>query len=262
MIPTERSLRSRVVLSAFVVLVLAQFLTTAAPATADHCAVKGGGAHWQGDCKHSGGSDGDGATPGDAEDPEDRGPVFTVESTVVDGERCWMITDNGSMTWAEATKLLSSFNGNGTLYDTCDFGSGVPPSVWTWWTSDQCPPPPPTPVTLDPQNEAITGQPGYLTIGGDRTPPVACLGQTIEAEARYVVHWGDGSTTETSSQGGEWPDGDLTHVYEIKDNYTITVEAYWTGTVGGTALPELPVPTTATAEVQVDEVQAVVTEQH
>lgn len=252
--------RARAV-SAVIVLILVGLSAT--PAGADHCDnVTGGGGSFSNGCLHTGGEQGESDQSGKDTDPAGRGDIYNVESRTVDGERCWMITDDGTMSWAEATDMLASFNDNGTLYDSCDFGTDTPPSVWTFWIEERCPPPPPTPVTLDPQNEAVTGKPGHLTIGGNRTEAIECLGQVINAEARYVIHWGDGSTTETTSQGGEWPDGDLTHVYEDKGSYTITVEAYWTGTVGGTALPELPVPTTATADIQVDEVQAVVTEQH
>lgn len=194
--------------------------------------------------------------------PAARGPIYTVTTTTVDGETCWMIAEGGSMEWGEAADLLESLDTNDVWVGACEFENDEGPTVLSWWLTERCSPPPPTPISLDPDNRAITGKAGYLTIRGERTPEIPCLNQVINAEARYVVHWGDGATTETTSQGGEWPDGDLTHVYEDKGRHTITVEAYWTGTVAGTTLPELPVPTTGSVEIQVDEVQAVVTEQH
>ncbi|MDQ1439230.1 MAG: hypothetical protein QOK43_2859 [Acidimicrobiaceae bacterium] len=65
---------------------------------------------------------------------------------------------------------------------------------------------------------AITGKPVYLEIEGDLSrhfdvpdplgPPIA-----IDATSHYVVDWGDGTVQRTTSHGGPWPDGDLTHVY-------------------------------------------------
>lgn len=104
---------------------------------------------------------------------------------------------------------------------------------------------------------AMPGQPGYLEIRGPQTVTIACLGETITATARYVVHWGDGTETATTSRGGPWPDGDLTHSYTDAGAVTIVVEAYWTGMWDGTPLPELPVPTRAELPLDVREVQSV-----
>lgn len=233
----------------------------AAEGTGDRCPTLPGDQTWEQHCPEEKEVPGEGGGS-DTVDYEGMGPVWDIALTTVDGEQCWMIrqVQNG-IPWSEAIDTLNDWDSNDVALRACDFEGG-PPTLYTLWIENICPPPTPVPVTLDPENSAITGKAGYLTIGGNRTPQVPCGGQTIDAEARYVIHWGNGSTTETTSQGGEWPDGDLTHVYEDKGNYTITVEAYWTGTVAGTTLPELPVPTSASVEVQVDEVQAVVTEQH
>lgn len=242
-----------------VLLPLAILIGLPGAAFAEDCDGHGAGNTFIGVCEDQTEQPGTAETPND---PRDRGDVFKLGTTEVDGETCWMIVEGGTLSWDEAVDMLNDFHDNGTLHDACDFDGGTPPSVFTWWLEERCPPPPPTPLYLDPENGAITGKPGYLTIGGDRLVDIPCLGLTINAEARYVVRWGDGATTETTSQGGEWPEGDLTHIYQVKGNYTITVEAYWTGTVNGTSLPELPVPTTASQGVSVTEVQAVITDQH
>ena len=84
---------------------------------------------------------------------------------------------------------------------------------------------------------AITGKPVYLQITGDQTrqfdvpnpfgPPI-----TIEATSRYVVDWGDGQPpTATTSTGGPWPSGDLTHAYATAtEARTITVAQHWSAT--------------------------------
>jgi hypothetical protein len=84
---------------------------------------------------------------------------------------------------------------------------------------------------------AITGKPVYLQIGGERTkhfdvpdplgPPVS-----IDATADYVVDWGDGSPLQTTtSPGGPWPHGDLTHTYTTLNRHqTIRVAQRWSAT--------------------------------
>jgi hypothetical protein len=81
---------------------------------------------------------------------------------------------------------------------------------------------------------AIVGKKVYLQIGGRlRTtfavpnPIGADIG--IHATSRYVVDWGDGSPpTTTTSQGGPWPDGDVTHVYDTAAAaVTIRVVQQW-----------------------------------
>ena len=92
--------------------------------------------------------------------------------------------------------------------------------------------PSPSPKTVP--DDAIVGKRVYLQIGG---PPSTTfdvpnpLGTTITiaATSRYVVDWGDGSPpTTTTSQGGPWPDGDVTHVYDTATPAaTIRVTQQW-----------------------------------
>lgn len=114
---------------------------------------------------------------------------------------------------------------------------------------------------------AITGKPVYLRIGG---PPSATfhvdnpLGPAVDiaATSRYIVDWGDGSPpTTTTSQGGPWPDGDVTHVYDRSSKaVTITVTQAWSAT--WTAAPgEAGVldnlQTVGTLTLRVEQLQAV-----
>lgn len=125
------------------------------------------------------------------------------------------------------------------------------------WHSELCPPPPPSPLNMDPDHTALTGMPGYLEIGGDNPVIVPCLGEEILATARYVIHWGDGHTTETTSQGGSYPDGDVRHTYADRGETEIVVEAYWRGEWNGIDLGEVANPTTDTLDLQVNEMQSV-----
>jgi hypothetical protein len=84
---------------------------------------------------------------------------------------------------------------------------------------------------------AITGKTVYLRIGGAPTATFHVdnpLGPAVDiaATSRYIVDWGDGSApTTTASQGGPWPDGDVTHVYDrAASTVTITVTQAWSAT--------------------------------
>ena len=94
----------------------------------------------------------------------------------------------------------------------------------------------PTPSLKIVPDYAITGKRVYLQIGGQRSqhfdvpdplgPPVS-----IDATSEYVVDWGDGTVETTTSSGGPWPDGDVTHVYTTTaEARTITVNQRWSAT--------------------------------
>ncbi len=125
------------------------------------------------------------------------------------------------------------------------------------WRSELCPPPAPSPLHMAPENSAMTGMAGYLEIGGDNPALVTCLGEEIVATARYVIHWDDGHTTETQSQGGPYPDGDVRHAYADTGEREIVVEAYWRGEWNGQDLGEVTNPTVDTLPVTVTELQSV-----
>jgi len=94
--------------------------------------------------------------------------------------------------------------------------------------------------TLESQPDfAITGKKVYLQIHGTRTWSQVVdnpIGDdiTITATSTYVVHWDDPShpgDTVTASQGGPWPDGDVTHTYtDVAPERDITVTQRWTAT--------------------------------
>lgn len=52
---------------------------------------------------------------------------------------------------------------------------------------------------------------------------------SITATSSYTVNWGDGTTTGPhSTSGGNYPDGDITHVYRDAETVDITVTQSWT----------------------------------
>lgn len=68
---------------------------------------------------------------------------------------------------------------------------------------------------------------------GDVSKPVKLLSWTIEfkiAAKDYRYDYGDGSTSEwTSSPGGVYPDGDITHTYERTGSRSVKVDARLVG---------------------------------
>jgi hypothetical protein len=112
---------------------------------------------------------------------------------------------------------------------------------------------------------AVTGKRAYLQIDSDRSrhfdvpnplgPPIS-----IEAISRYVVDWGDGTVETTTSAGGPWPDGDLTHVYTTSaPARTIRVAQQWSATwaAGGQQGVLDNLLTSGTLTFRVTQVQAV-----
>jgi len=92
--------------------------------------------------------------------------------------------------------------------------------------------------TLDVQPDfAVTGKPVYLQITGASTWSRTIdnpIGDdvVITATSDYVIDWGDPTAPKpdvTTSQGGPYPDGDVTHVYTHKTPRTeIRVTQRWT----------------------------------
>lgn len=91
----------------------------------------------------------------------------------------------------------------------------------------------PSPAVKMQPGYAVTGKRVYLQIADNRTahfdvpdplgPPIS-----IDATSTYVIDWGDGTVESTASQGGPWPDGDVTHVYTTAaDARTISVSQQW-----------------------------------
>lgn len=126
----------------------------------------------------------------------------------------------------------------------------------------------PSPTLAVTPDYAITGKPVYLRIGNPRTTTFDVdnpLGAAvhINATSRYRVDWGDGTPpTTTTSQGGPWPHGDVTHVYDhaVPRGVTITViqlwSATWTAGPGtGGSLDNLQ--TAGTLTLRVEQLQAV-----
>lgn len=95
---------------------------------------------------------------------------------------------------------------------------------------------------------AVTGLKAYLETGNRTShtfdPIDTVLGPLrISATSSYTVNWGDGSVTGPyDTNGGKYPDGTITHVYQDAETVDITVTQNWTaqwslagqsGTIGG-----------------------------
>lgn len=124
----------------------------------------------------------------------------------------------------------------------------------------------PSPVLETVPGFAITGKAVYLQIHGEPAKAFEVdnpLGDdvAITASSTYVVDWGDGSPPRTTtSRGGPWPSGDVTHVYTHTDPATtITVTQRWVATwaagADGGVLQGLT--TSATLTLAVSQLQAV-----
>ena len=161
------------------------------------------------------------------------------EGTYEDESGCWGATlaegDSGS-TWGEVQQTLTEYN-DAQAYGVCaaeDTFDLVAYVNQAWQSVVQ--PPPPSPLAIDPHDRAVTGLAAFLTIGGDPNPTSTLpnpIGPdvVITMSPRYVVSWDDGSTTETTSQGGPYPRGDLTHTYIETGSRTITVAGVLDGDV-------------------------------
>lgn len=123
----------------------------------------------------------------------------------------------------------------------------------------------PSPVLKVVPDYAITGKLVYLQIAGEseqRFDVDNPLGDdvAIHATSTYRVDWGDGTTTTTRSQGGPWPSGDVTHVYErTSPGVAITVTQLWSATwTAGPSTGDLAdLQTTGALTMPVTQLQAV-----
>jgi hypothetical protein len=128
------------------------------------------------------------------------------------------------------------------LYPLCP-GSLPPPQVTApsaalllWRDRVKLPPPAPR---IAP-GWGIVGKEAFLEIGGARDPApwtFTAFGYTItiSAHSRYEVDWGDGTRASgLTSQGGPWPDGRITHPYEVDGTFRVTVRQRWTATWSAT----------------------------
>lgn len=123
----------------------------------------------------------------------------------------------------------------------------------------------PSPVLKVVPDYAITGKLVYLEIAGEseqRFDVDNPLGDdvAIHATSTYRVDWGDGTTTTTRSQGGPWPSGDVTHVYErTSPGVAITVTQLWSATwTAGPSTGDLAdLQTTGALTMPVTQLQAV-----
>lgn len=105
----------------------------------------------------------------------------------------------------------------------------------------------PRPRGLIQPGEALTGKRAYLQISGPQTgswtATVFGTVVTITATSTYDVDWGDGTwDTNLTDQGGPWPDGDITHVYQFAGTATVVVHQHWTAAYTATG----PAPGTGT----------------
>jgi hypothetical protein len=129
----------------------------------------------------------------------------------------------------------------------------------------------PVPHPRIPPGFAITGKVAYLIAGDTNAPPAwtrpTPLGHlVVVGHGSYTVDWGDGSRPTTTgpytTAGAPFPNGTITHTYDVVGRYTVTVRETWTATwrlgrAGGT-LQALHTTGTIPA-FRVGQIQAVIT---
>jgi hypothetical protein len=250
--------------------------TPSPPPAAPDCANTGLGAGCGSGTSTSGNGTGTATSGGGGPAvPVDYERYFDEDGTGVGAEPgyeddgCWgirVVPEGQGVSYEEAVADQNAQGENGVLWGNCEIEETIDPAVLAeayWYRSVR--PPPPTPLQVDP-GKALTGLPAYLEIGGEIPfqqsfgTPIGTL--TFTMTPRYVVSWGDGATSETETQGGPYPDGDVTHTYVEEGGVTITVQAFWrtTWTLAGAGgdLPELPVPTEGSLDLPVEQRQAVI----
>lgn len=203
------------------------------------------------------------ATPGPAA-PSPQWFTFRRVDYVPGTGLCW--TTSSTTDAAEAAAHDVAYSPALSQLPNCPIAPSTPPSpgelARAFWDVRHLPAP-----TLEVVPDyAVSGKRVYLTIKG---PPTAAfqvpnpIGDDvgITATSRYTVDWGDGTPpTTTTSQGGPWPEGDLTHVYDSAGgSVTITVTQAWSATWSagptGGALDNLQ--TVGSLTLRVEQVQAV-----
>lgn len=128
----------------------------------------------------------------------------------------------------------------------------------------------PVPRPTVPPGYAVTGEAAYLVTGGSLHPAPyhfdTPLGElTVTAAGTYRVDWGDGPRNTWSgpysSEGRPWPDGAVSHVYDVAGRYDVTLEEDWTATwvLAGATGRLTGLHTTATIpRFRVEQLQAVI----
>ena len=91
--------------------------------------------------------------------------------------------------------------------------------------------PPAATISTQPRTTQVVNIPTYFTATGAQTmtstfgPPEVRM--TITATPAYVWDFGDGTTLETVSPGGPYPDGDVRHTYTSAARRTVTLTTRW-----------------------------------
>lgn len=249
-------------------LVLALLLTLAAVPSASAHGHGWGTGHEESDPGRSGDSGGRG---GGSSDGPRRYPHYSVELVTggaEDGEDCWAL----SVAWLETEQAADDAAAARSTYDffvTNDRGLGACPGggidlpglAREYWLEAI---PTPSAPTVDP-GRLVTGMPAYLVLEGERTldvsfAPLPGVSLWIRGEATYIIDWGDGTSSTTTSQGVPYPGGpgEITHTYTsvpAGGAVTITVTARWTGTSSAGPLPTIDRVSSLT--LPIEEVQAV-----
>ncbi|MEJ7582824.1 MAG: hypothetical protein WKF43_01820 [Acidimicrobiales bacterium] len=170
-------------------------------------------------------------------------------------------------TFDEAMAFFAFVRDNDSLWGRCPTEEAFDLEAYAnnYWRG-VAQPPPPSPLRVAP-GKMLVAFDAFLEIQGDPSPqwtldsPIGG-NVVVEATPRYVIDWGDGSAaTHSTSRGGPFPNGDITHAYADADTYTVTVQAYWSGRwssgAEGGDLAELAVPTASSLTLPVEERQAV-----
>ena len=115
-------------------------------------------------------------------------------------------------------------------------------------------------LLYQPNKDAVTGIPVYFW--SDTNPvfqvvtSILGVGVNVLMNPSFVWNFGDGSSLNTSTAGGPYPNATVTHVYKSAGIYTATVAISWAGTwaAQGALLPVLggAIVQSASATIQVN----------
>jgi hypothetical protein len=240
--------------------VLGASIAQAQSESEDGCRTRGGNRRCRATRPGQGGDDGGGGGGGGGAGGGGGGgvsarPIYraiqtTGFTTPVGDETgpCWMVTTGGSQFYGTAYGLAVA---RGQCY-----GRNATPELVEIEDDLAVPT-----ARVDEDATWVTGLEVFLEIDIAEIPAFPSEDFVLETSRQILVDWGDGTPEElVDPPGGPYPDGDITHVYDRAEMFTIEVKAVYSTTwvqEDGARVPLGDITLSDTVEVPVREVQAI-----